>query len=81
MPRKPSFKADLADASGKVQPASTEKKVQPSREKTVLIGIHKPEAVRRQLKQTALDHGMTTDAVLSMLLNEWFAKNGKPEIA
>jgi hypothetical protein len=81
MARKPALKAELADASGKAQPATPEKKTQLSRKETFLIGIHRPYAVRRQLKALALELDKTSDALIAEALNMLFAKHGKPEIA
>jgi hypothetical protein len=55
--------------------------LQPSRQGTVPITVHHPEAVRKQLKILAAEQGRNIEDMVGEALNLLFAKYRKPEIA
>ncbi len=88
MPKKPDLRAALKpqQAAPVMPPMPAERAgnhTRPSREgKVNLTGYYDP-AVKIQLRQIAMeiDHRTTIQDCLSMALNDFFAKHGKPEIA
>lgn len=96
MTKRPSLTAALREASGKPQyepqseladqlPTATEltsaSSVPPSRQGKKAITGHFDPAVSRQLKQIALDHGTTVQALLAEAMNDLFVKYKRNPIA
>ncbi|MGB7441813.1 MAG: ribbon-helix-helix domain-containing protein [Coleofasciculaceae cyanobacterium] len=86
--------AALSEAAGKPQATSqnleikdtsqakeTKTKLPPSRQGKKSIGGHFDPAVSRQLKQIAVNHDTTVQALLVEALNDLFVKYGKSPIA
>lgn len=95
MAKRPSLTAALQEASGKPQhepqaesdhlpeatKLATASSVPPSRQGKKAITGHFDPAVSRQLKQIALDHGTTVQALLTEAMNELFVKYKRNPIA
>lgn len=91
MPKKTSLSAALHEASGK-KPAPTavanaapaqpqQAALPPSRKGKKIISAYFDPAVARQLKQLALDHDSTVQALLTEALNDLFEKYNQKPIA
>jgi len=94
MPKKTSLSVALHEASGKKaalaavpgaapapsQPA-TQPELPPSRRGKKIISAYFDPAVARQLKQLALDHDSTVQALLTEALNDLFEKYNQKPIA
>jgi len=91
---KPSLTAALHEAAGKpaavapaaVDPVTTGNPAQttavvPSRAGKRVVSGHFDPAVRRQLRQLALDNEVSVQTLIGETLNDLFAKHGKPRIA
>jgi len=86
--KKPDLRAALKSHNSQEPAAAAPAKpksrhARPSREGRVnLTGYYEP-AVKLQLRQIAMniDHRTTIQDCLTMALNDFFAKHGKPEIA
>lgn len=97
MGKRPSLTSALQEASGKPryesQPepvsgqlpvaneAATASSVPPSRQGKKAIAGHFDPAVSKQLKQIALDHGTTVQALLTEAMNDLFIKYKRNPIA
>lgn len=88
MSKKPDLRAALkpqqaAPAAPPAPPQTKRRHARPSRDgKVNLTGYYDP-GVKIQLRQIAMsiDHRTTIQDCLTMALNDFFAKHGKPEIA
>ncbi|MDZ8051391.1 MAG: ribbon-helix-helix domain-containing protein [Aulosira sp. ZfuVER01] len=81
---KPQYESQQEPVSGQMRvtnEASTASSVPPSRQGKKAIAGHFDPAVSKQLKQIALDHGTTVQALLTEAMNDLFIKYKRNPIA